>query len=87
VRTLVNMGYGFHLPAMSSVGYKQIGMFLRGELTLTAAIEQIKFETHRFVRHQYSWFRLRDNRIRWFDIQGEVESEITAQVAGLTGRE
>ncbi len=87
VRKLVNMGYGFHLPAMSSVGYKQIGMFLRGELTLTAAVEQIKFETHRFVRHQYSWFRLKDDRIHWFDIQSEVEPEITARVAGFTGRE
>jgi tRNA dimethylallyltransferase len=86
VRKLVNMGYDFHLPAMSGVGYKQIGMSLRGELTLTAAVEQIKFETHRFVRHQYSWFRLRDNRIRWFDIQGEVESEITTQVAGFISK-
>ena len=87
VKKLVNMGYDFNLPAMSGIGYKQIGMFLRSELTLDAAIQQIKFETHRFVRHQYNWFRLRDNRILWFDIQGEMESEITAQVAGFLGRE
>ncbi len=84
VRKLVNMGYDFSLPAMSGIGYKQIGMFLRDELTLTAAIQQIKYETHRFVRHQYSWFRLRDIRIRWFDIQkDEVESGIRAEVAGF----
>ncbi len=83
VRRLVNMGYDFHLPAMSGVGYKQIGMYLRGELTLTAAVQQIKFETHRIARHQYSWFRLKDNRIRWFDIDGEVEPEITELVAGF----
>ncbi len=87
VRKLVNMGYDFNLPAMSGIGYKQIGMFLRGELTLEAAIQQIKFETHRFVRHQYSWFRLRDNRIQWFDIEGEVESEITTQVDTFIGGE
>ena len=82
VRKLVDMGYGFSLPAMSGIGYKQIGSFLQGELTLETAIQQIKFETHRFVRHQYSWFRLGDNRIRWFDItEDKVESEITAQVA------
>ena len=86
VRKLANMGYGFHLPAMSGIGYKQIGMFLRGELTLAAAIQQIKFETHRFVRHQYGWFRLGDNRIHWFDIENEVESEITAQVAGFISK-
>ena len=86
VRKLVNMGYEFNLPAMSGIGYKQVGMFLRGELTLESAIQQIKSETHRFVRHQYGWFRLGDNRIRWFDVESEVESEITAQVAGFMSK-
>jgi len=81
VRKLVDMGYDFELPAMSGIGYKQIGMFLRSELTLAAAIQQIKTETHRLVRRQYNWFRLADNRIRWFDVKGEVEPKITAQVA------
>jgi tRNA dimethylallyltransferase len=77
VRNLVNMGYDSALPAMSGIGYKQIAMFLRGELTFPAAVEQIKFETHRFVRHQYNWFQLKDDRIHWFDIQNEPGLEIT----------
>jgi tRNA dimethylallyltransferase len=81
VRKLVNMGYDFDLPAMSGIGYKQIGMFLSGELTLAAAIQQIKFETHRFVRQQSNWFRLGDDRIKWFDIRDKAESEITTLVA------
>ena len=76
VEKLVNMGYDFNLPAMSSIGYKQIGLFLKGELTLAATIQQIKFETHRFVRHQYTWFRLKDDRIHWFDIKSQVDAEI-----------
>ncbi|MFC1862075.1 tRNA (adenosine(37)-N6)-dimethylallyltransferase MiaA [Chloroflexota bacterium] len=81
VRKLKEMGYDFNLPAMSGVGYKQIGVFLRGELSLADAVQKIKFETHRIARHQYSWFRLGDNRIKWFDIQDEAEPEITEQVA------
>jgi len=84
VRKLVNMGYDLSLPSMSGIGYRQIGMFLKGELTMDTAIQQIKTETHRFVRHQYSWFRLNDDRIRWFDIQREINSEIKAAVAGFT---
>lgn len=76
VEKLVKMGYGFELPAMSGIGYQQIGIYLRGDLTLAAAIERIKFETHRFVRRQYNWFRLSDNRIHWFDMRDEVEPEI-----------
>jgi tRNA dimethylallyltransferase len=78
VKMLVGRGYDFNLPAMSGIGYRQIGMFLRGELTLAAAIQQIKFETHRLVRHQYSWFRLKDDRIKWFDIQKGTDSQIIA---------
>ncbi len=81
VKRLVNMGYDLGLPAMSGIGYKQIGMFLKGELTLDAAIQQIKFETHRFVRHQYNWFRLKDDRIQWFDMQSKMDSKITALLA------
>ncbi|MFH1381585.1 MAG: tRNA (adenosine(37)-N6)-dimethylallyltransferase MiaA [Chloroflexota bacterium] len=81
VQRLIARGYDFNLPAMSGVGYKQIGQFLRGEVTLEDAIRQTKFETHRIARHQYAWFHLNDERIKWFDIKGDVETEITAQVA------
>jgi tRNA dimethylallyltransferase len=61
---------------MSGIGYRQIGMFLRGELTLPDAIQQIKFETHRLVRQQYTWFQLEDARIKWFDIRSTVDLQI-----------
>ncbi len=86
VRKLVDMGYDLELPSMSGIGYKQIGMFLRGELTLETAIHQIKTETHRLVRRQYNWFRLIDKRIRWFDVVGEVEPEVKARVAEFISR-
>jgi len=81
VKKLFNMGYNSNLPSMSGIGYKQIAMFLRGELTLPAATQQIKYETHRFVRHQYNWFQLKDDRIQWFDMQNKPGLEITKLVA------
>jgi tRNA dimethylallyltransferase len=80
VKALVDKGYGFELPSMSSVGYKQIGQFLQGKIDLAAAIQQIKFETHRFARHQYAWFSLDDPRIHWFDIPEQAESNILSLV-------
>jgi tRNA dimethylallyltransferase len=85
VKGLRDRGYNFSLPAMSGIGYKQIGMYLRGELTLAAAIQQIKFETHRLVRHQYSWFRRKDDRIEWFDIEKESDSQIKTVVTRFIG--
>ncbi|GAI45547.1 unnamed protein product, partial [marine sediment metagenome] len=47
-----------------------------GEMTLPGAIQQIKFETHRLARQQYTWFQLEDTRIQWFDIQRTAFSQI-----------
>ncbi len=84
-KKLMDMGYDLNLPALSGIGYRQIARFLKGELTLAAAIQQIKFHTHRFVRHQYNWFRLTDTRIKWFDMQRKIGPEITGLVADFIG--
>ena len=60
--------YAWSLPSMSSLGYPQLGAVLRGEIDLAEAVQQIKHHTHRFVRHQYAWFRPADERIQWFDL-------------------
>ncbi|HID54202.1 MAG TPA: tRNA (adenosine(37)-N6)-dimethylallyltransferase MiaA, partial [Anaerolineae bacterium] len=62
-------GYGCDLPAMSGLGYRQLWQYLDGELTLAEAVERIKFETHRFVRHQANWFQRQDAAITWFDME------------------
>jgi tRNA dimethylallyltransferase len=68
VTGLIAMGYGPDLPAMSGIGYRQISAYLDGKLTLTEAVQQTRYETHRYIRQQYTWFRLKDERIHWFNI-------------------
>ncbi|MFC1921568.1 tRNA (adenosine(37)-N6)-dimethylallyltransferase MiaA [Chloroflexota bacterium] len=81
VEKLMALGHGLDLPAMSGIGYRQIGMFLNGEITLEDAVKKIKTETHRLVRRQYNWFSLKDERIHWFDIEKQPEPEIESQIA------
>jgi tRNA dimethylallyltransferase len=68
VRKLQVSGHGSNRPSMSGLGYRQTLAFLEGELTLEEAEQRIKFETHRFVRQQNTWFRQNDARIHWFDL-------------------
>jgi len=82
---LVNMGFGYSLPAMSGIGYRQIGMYLRGELDMDSAIRQIQTVTHRLVRQQYTWFRLNDERIHWFDIQEDIVHKVAALIDDFVG--
>jgi tRNA dimethylallyltransferase len=86
VKGLLQRGYSLSLPSMSGLGYKQIGMFLQGELDLRSAIQNIKYETHRFARHQYAWFRLSDERIHWFDIKQKYEGLVEELISGFMVR-
>lgn len=68
VEGLLASGYGWDLPAMSSLGYRQFSDYLDGEATLGEAVQAIKRETRRFVRQQATWFREDDPAITWFDL-------------------
>ena len=80
VESLVAAGYGRRLPAMSGLGYRQLHDYLAGEMTLAEAVERIKYETHRFVRQQRTWFHPDDSDIHWFDIE---EGDLVERVAGF----
>lgn len=64
---LLEMGYGWDLPAMSGLGYIQFKPYFEGETTLEEVAERIKLDTHDFIRRQYTWFR--SPRIHWFEAQ------------------
>ena len=78
---LLNSGYGMDLPSMSSIGYRELALHLRGALTFEEATQRIKYETHRFARQQYSWFRLSDERIHWLETGKDAYSSAEALVA------
>jgi tRNA dimethylallyltransferase len=82
VQELLKKGYSPSLPSMSGMGYRQVVQFIRGEMTLSEAVDKMKNETHRLARHQYAWFRLNDSRIRWFGVT-EIEEE--ASIVGMDG--
>ena len=67
VEGLAALGLDWKLPALSGIGYRQLGSYLRGEMDLDSAAAAIKTATHRLARQQYTWFRLDDSAIRWFD--------------------
>ncbi len=78
MQNLVDAGYDWHKPAMIGLGYRQLGQYLRHEVSLAEAVALIKKETRRFVRQQYNWFRLDDPQIHWFDISGGLNQEYLA---------
>ncbi len=66
VRALVAAGYSPGKPPLSAIGYKQIGEYLRGEMTLADAVALAKQESRRLAKRQLTWFR-RESEIVWLD--------------------
>ncbi len=66
-RRLLDRGCPPSRPALAGLGYREMVAHLTEGLDLSVAIERIKFETHRFARQQYNWFRLNDPAIEWLD--------------------
>ena len=79
-RRLVTRGYGFELPSMSSLGYRELGAYLRGEMSLGAAVERFKISTHSYTRRQLTWFRP-DARITWLDAALPLETLVERSAA------
>src|SRR5699024_6791369 len=49
--------YGKDLQAMRGIGYKELIPYLEGDLSLEAAINDLKQNSRRFAKRQYTWFK------------------------------
>ena len=68
--------YSSNLPAMSGIGYYEIGQYLENKIDLGDAIQKIKYRTHQYARRQMTWFK-RDERIKWVRNYKEAEKMVT----------
>ncbi|MEW6002318.1 MAG: tRNA (adenosine(37)-N6)-dimethylallyltransferase MiaA [Nitrospirota bacterium] len=71
VRKILEMNPG--RTPMQAIGYKEITMFLRGEIDLEDAVRLIKRGTKRYAKRQFTWFR-KEEGIHWIDITGVHDS-------------
>lgn len=78
-RMLVERGVSPKAASMSAIGYPEARAIVTGDLSLEDAIEQTCFATHRYVRHQETWFR-RFKDVTWLDSSDEA---MTREAEGL----
>ena len=56
-----------HLPALQTVGYREIFQYLDGDISLDRAVELIQRNTRHYAKRQLSYWG-RDKSIRWTDL-------------------
>jgi len=83
VRNLRDRGFGIHLNALNSVGYKEVFAYLSGALSEPEMIASIQQNTRRFAKRQLTWFRA-DKRIEWIKMNAAAnESTIIEKILSL----
>ena len=70
VRGLLDRGYRLDLKPLRSVGYRHVGLYLGGEMSLDDALALMQRDTRRLAKRQLTWFRA-DKEIRWFHPERE----------------
>jgi tRNA dimethylallyltransferase len=64
VRKLHDGGLNWDAPAMTSIGYREIAKYIRGEIMLEEAVALAKRATYQYAKRQETWFK-KDERINW----------------------
>ena len=77
VKGLVERGYGLELKPMQSVGYRHVGLYLKGEMSLEDAVSLMKRDTRHLAKRQLTWFRA-DKEIQWFHPDKERKTILDA---------
>ena len=72
VEGLLKQKYGWELPSMNGIGYRQLRDYFEDSMTLAEATGLLKRDTRRYARRQLTWFR-RDPRIKWCRKYEEAE--------------
>ena len=74
--------YGENCRPLSSLGYKQAGMLLRGDLSMQGAIASTQQGHRNYAKRQMTWFR-REPDVHWLDGFGDdpaIAEEALAKV-------
>ncbi len=66
VKTLLMKGYSEKLSSMSSLGYPEIISYIKGEISLEEAAEEIKKNTRNYAKRQMTWLR-RYHEVHWIN--------------------
>lgn len=51
------MIYKEYKEKVKSIGYKELFMYFKGEISLNEAIEKIKINSRRYAKRQFTWFK------------------------------
>jgi len=78
---LAAAGYGWDLPSMSGIGYRQLRAYFEKKSSKETVIKNWKIAEHKYARQQLTWLA-KDKEINWFNV---AEKELKKEVINYLG--
>lgn len=85
VKMLLAGGISEQSQSMQAIGYKHLIKYLKGEMSLSEAVELIKRDSRRYAKRQLTWFR-RDERVNWFFTDKSTQDDIVQSILKLLNK-
>lgn len=77
VKNILAMGYNGEEKPFSSIGYREILRYIKGEITREDMVRDIKKHTRHYAKRQFTWFA-REKDINWHTYPEEVDGILSA---------
>ena len=71
--------YGAGLKRVNIIGYSEIIRYIDGEISLEEAVEDIKQNSRRYAKRQFTWFKNSSDYI-WYNLDKMTEQEIVKAI-------
>lgn len=71
--------YGENLKKVNIIGYAELIRYIDGEITLEQAVEDIKQNSRRYAKRQFTWFKNQGDYL-WYNLDKMTEEEIMNDV-------
>lgn len=77
--TFLYKKYGENLKNLNIIGYSEIIDYIDGQISLENALENIKQNSRRYAKRQFTWFKNRENYL-WYNLDYLTEDEIISDI-------
>ncbi len=85
VERLLDSGVQEHWPAFRAIGYREMAICVRGEISLDSAVERIRIRTGQYAKRQMTWLA-KEPGLRWLDGSFPA-SRIAGQIVDISREE
>ncbi len=71
VKSILARGYTENVKPFSSIGYREVLLYVNGSIEYEDMLKDIQINTRRYAKRQFTWFA-KEKDMKWFNYPGDI---------------